>query len=441
MLLLLTVAAYLGTVVATVWATVASFRSPRSRFGRHPLWVSAVMAAEMVYMLQAPACVFLPRAPGKEAVRRHLLGKHPSGRLYWLEATAPMAFVWGPRWWGYTRPETMPFVPAGGGLDWVPPTRYAAWGAARWDVVCDDGRRWSVPGWHGSLGTMESGVPQTAAPDGTLLRGDSLRCAPSGGLCGLKPGARSWECVSPCGLPSLGFGEALAVTINGAIWEIFEPGTAGQVADRRAHGERLLTFRVRSSGAEPAPRVFELTIRQKPGLPGPSGATGLAGSDLALFLSASDGNGTVYRIQAGTQQVQDLGLFVFDPRKAPDHYTKGAFFAMADDATLFTTGQAIWDIRGTLVSELDPPLESAVWVGHTLAGVRAYPFFAHRYLKRSDSRSIILDHAARGLFRDDDRDARVVAAGLGRSSWIFGGVDESGREDEIVRFPPPAGEQ
>ncbi len=438
LLLLLTVAVYLAIVVTSAWAAVASFLRPGSLWARHRGWVRLVMVIEIIYMLQAPACVYLPRAPGKPAVQRHLLGADPAGHLYWLESTAPMAFVWGPRWWISFRPDItlIPFVPYAAGLEYVAPLRYAVWTAAGWDVVSGDGRRWPVPEWHGSAGTMQSPVPRAIASDGTLLSLEPTgigRFASSGGLRRLAPSAAGWECVPPCGLPSLGTPESLATSASGSIWEIFESGSTGEISMRQLRGERLFRTRVRSIAADSTPRVFELSLHQKPGNAGPSGGAGTSGNGVVLFLSRWEGEGTVYEITSdGHSRV--LSTFSFGRHKAPgDRYTSFALpaFAMSSDQTLFTTGQAIFEVNGAKRSDLVPPLESAVWVGHTLHGVRSYPFFADLFLERSANHSQILAAAAHGDVGGHES-LPTIRDGLRRSAWVLGGVDESGREDEIV---------
>ena len=99
MLIALLVAAYCVIGIGSAWAAVRSFQAPLSFWGRNRLRVCLLVAAEAFYVLQAPACVYLPRAPGKPAVERVILGADASNRLYWLERTRNVAFAWGPRWW------------------------------------------------------------------------------------------------------------------------------------------------------------------------------------------------------------------------------------------------------------------------------------------------------------------------------------------------------
>jgi hypothetical protein len=431
-MLLLMVAAYLAIVVVSLWATVSSFLRPESPWGRHRVWVRLVMAVEVIYMLQAPACVYLPRAPGKPAVQRRLVGMDAAGRLYWVESTAPMAFVFGPRWWMYTRPEIVPLVPTAQGFNWVRPLRYAVWNRARWEVACSDGRRWPVPGWHARRGSRMRLSPEAVVENGTLLTlrpSDAAHPTTSEGLQGLKPGAPRWECVAPCGLPSLGLRQGLAAAPDGTIWEVFEAGDAREVHERQSRGERLLAFRIRRPEARQPPRVFTLSFNQNPGVFGATGPTGVqagARQGLLLFLSTRtwEPEGTVYGVTEGESQARVLGRFTFND-------SRPVTFSIAADGAFFTTGQAIWDTTGTKRIDLDPPLESAVWVGHTLHGVRSYPFFGDLFLERSANHSRILATAASGDFDGHDS-LPTIAAGLRRSAWMFGGVDESGREDELV---------
>src|SRR5436189_161232 len=78
---------------------VQSYRAPASLWGRRRRLLGVVAILEALYLVQAPACVYLPYVPAKSSVERVVLGADAAGQLYWLEGRSPMAFAWGPRWW------------------------------------------------------------------------------------------------------------------------------------------------------------------------------------------------------------------------------------------------------------------------------------------------------------------------------------------------------
>src|SRR5262249_47252517 len=175
-------------------------RSPTSRLQRWRALIWVMAALECGYMLQAPACVYLPRVPGK-ATERILLGADAAHRIYLAEGTSPVAFLWGPRWWWVgSRIEF--------GVEFLPPGRYERRDQPRWEVVSGDDRR-----------AYSSGSPrarQVVRRDGTVLAwGQTLK--------ELSPGSLDWrvltELPSPYAGPTL---EAVALPDSDQAGEVYQ---------------------------------------------------------------------------------------------------------------------------------------------------------------------------------------------------------------------------
>jgi hypothetical protein len=433
MLLFLMVAAYVGLVATAFWGAARSFARADSFWRRHRWWIWVALVAEVAYMVQAPACVYLPYVPGGAPTQRVLLGASANGTTFWLEGQSPLAFAWGPRWWWYWNPELLlPY----GGLEWLPPLRYAKNGTnsdeTKWEVVGSDGSRW--PYLSRARFLTKSSRPILTSPDGSLLTlWDS-------GLHRLEIGGKEWVCVAPCDRLMRGWTEGLATFEHGVTVELYEVDRSGvqELRDRKQGiWVRQLLLRERAANGEVSRQArIDLPDHSTDSFGSPGRDSFVGATDRGPILIQTMGQprpeGHVWRLSSDLESPTWVCRFSFDAYKSLS-------IAVTSDGELFTSGQAVFRITGEKVQDLDPPLKWCHWSGHTLMGVRPYPFFVAETLKRSISFRK-MSAAARGTLRV----ARAIEGPLpqamqavARQRWPLGGFDEAGREDEVVevRFP------
>jgi hypothetical protein len=394
-------ATLVGLYLVIVFATLAVAARAAAHPTPRPPWAVAawvVLVLECVYMLQAPACVYLPRVPG-QATRRFLLGADDAHRLYWVEGTSPVAFLWGPRWWfavGHV---------LGGGMENVPPIRPAMHDRTQWELV-SQGRRWPHPGgpW----------LHELASGDGAVLTWARE-------MLELKPGESAWRSLAR--LPNDHPLDLQAVGRAGAdsFVELYQDT---EVRDKSRGTKRDLILLLRERSGREASRT-SLSLPE---------STSDRSIDAGLFVTVTptatlvfetwrehgEGQGVTYSVRPGGL-VTVLNHFAV---RVEDGFPIGV--EASPDGVYFTTGQAVFDLSGQKVQDLDPPLDTCRWEGHTLRGVRRYPFFMSGVLARDSRIQFTLA-----------RTVRPFKEGRERGRWVFGGLDEAGREDEIVKIELP----
>jgi hypothetical protein len=425
MLLLLMVIGYASIVLGSVWATVQSFRRAESFWGRRRLWICLAMSAELLYMLQAPGCVYLPKVPGR-AVRRVLLGADAAHNLYRLEGTCPVAFVWGPRWWWVgSRIEF--------GIEVVPPLRYARRGSTRWELVWAQNRRPYPPDSHWRYRAIRY--------DGTLLAWGEDN------LLELAPEALEWRVLAPLPTPGppvngplpdnyLMVLQAVALAEDGRISEVYQDEGAFERSPRGTRRELRVVQRERS-GREVARFSASLPeVRSPRNIHHKLDAAVIQGTLLVfeLWREEGQGRGATYSVLPDGQ-AREINSF----EVAVDEYDPVEVAATRDGA-YFTTGQEVFRMRGEKVQDIEPMLSGCVWDGHTLYGIRRYPFLVSEFLSRENRLDLMLGAARHGIPHPDPgfgRRVRPIKAGWEAGHWVFGGLDESGREDEIVKVELP----
>jgi hypothetical protein len=422
MLLLLALILYAAIIIGSVWAVVHGYRARQSVWWRTRFLIWLAFLGELAYMVQAPACVYLPWAPGKPAVERVLLGADGSGRLYWLEGTSSLGFAWGLRWWFVTGPHIL-FT---GGFEVVPPLRFARLHATRWEVVRSDGWRRTYPTTEPRGPGIARHTDQVEA-DGTLVQWHS------GGLYRLPESASQWQPVSST---RSGVEEAFLVLPSGNILEAYEVYQTN--VDTQGKRRDFVLIEVDKTATQV--RRGHVSIEDDsvggPGAPGRS--VRFATSTQGLFLyqtwvKLGLAEGRTYRLDPDLEHVGPVGTFDFDPERPLS-------IAGSPDGTLFTTGQAVFTTEGEKVLDIDPPLTSCVWVGRRLHGVRKYPFFASQVLYRgAPFRDFLTGARGRlpGISAHQQRRFDRPREALLRSRWTGGGIDEAGREDEIVEMVIP----
>jgi hypothetical protein len=373
------------------------------------------MSAEVLYMLQAPACVYLPRVPGT-STERVLLGADATHRLYWAEATSPVAFLWGPRWWWVG--SRLEF-----GIEFAPPVRYAVRDQARWELVSSDGRRASP-----------SGSPMARH----LVRSDGTVLAWGRTLKELSPGSRDWRVLTELPSPYAGLVlEAVALTDSDQIIEVYQDWQAFNGGPERGIRRDLTLLGRDSAGGQ--------TWRVSLSLPEPRAdrymrhhlSAAAIGDTVLLFELWSEGGGgkgATYSAQkdGAVRKVNTFDVLL-DGRLPVD-------VSATRDGAYFTTGQAVFRMNGAKELDLEPQLSACRWDGHTLYGVHRYPFFVSDSLVRENRLHLLLAAAREGIPRPDPglmQSVRPYKEGWQQGHWILGGVDEAGREDEIVKFELP----
>jgi hypothetical protein len=370
-------------------------------------------------MVQAPACVYLPHAPGPPAIRREILGADEAGNLYWLEGKCPLGFAWGPRWWLVLSGHTFD-----AGFEFVPWVRYALtderWGLysstplrnVMWELVDSLGRR--RPFDHRKLTSSRA-----IEADGSLLTLNTR------GLLRFTGGTTDGQPLVSSGDPPSGLPEDLRILPSGRILEV-EDVTGSDREERR----RLILIEREHDGRELTRR--ELFV--------PGTVTGdrrikvFPMADGYLLIHAWQGEGLawrarVYQVPTTLGDLQLLNEF-------PLSSSNGVSIAVSADGKLFTDGASIYRVSGQKVQDLEAPLSSCVWVGRDLYGVRRHPFFAALVTWRSESlkREIAAVRVVPGARWSQLR--KRVAEGKDRVATSLG-FDEAGREDEIVKVPPP----
>jgi hypothetical protein len=440
MLLFLMVATYVGLAATSFWGAARSFAREDSFWRRHRFWVRSIASLILLYMAQAPACIYLPWAPGKPAVERLILGTDAEERLYWLEARSPVSFAWGLRWWVFIRADVS-FLPIDGGLEFVPPLRFARRTKLRWDMVRSDGERWRYPGRGDALTRKGSRLPRTIGPTGSLIElfdGQPRELSAHG---------RNWECVPPCGAEALSWGSGVAMSRRGELVEVGEPERKKSESDRRfRQAARPLVLRFRRPGEIPATPVeafLDLPARTETRLDfyddedpshqaaGRYSLVRALDEGFVLFLTRNDGKGRCFRFDGVPPPFVPVCDFVFD-------LSKPVSLVSTRDLTYFSTGQEIIDAACRVRAVIDPPFASSSWVGSTLRGLRTYPFFIDRHiLTRSQSFTAMLAASRATTGRAPQEWMTTMAEGAARSRWVFGGVDEAGREDEMCEERMP----
>ena len=422
-MLLALLAGYVAVVLGSAWLVVRSSRGSTRPpvLGRLAIYVVAL--AEAAYMLRSPACVHLPgAAPEAAAVEKVLVGKDAAGRLYWLEGRSPTGFAFGPRWWFRVGHSVE------GGIEFIPPVRFAMTNETAWDLVSSDGRRRPFPTSKKLYGAR---VPRwgdwryALRSDATLLSWDN-DCFRS-----LSPEKPQWECLAP--LASANRIEAGAVLPGDHTLEV----RLEYIPFRDSRGRtRNLTLIERDPAGQQV-RSAALTLPEAPAgdTPGPYHLRLTPTGGGFALLEAWRRRGRAYWLSQDLQRIEIRADFSHEGWVSDE-----LSLAISDDGQFFTTGSAIFRTTGERLRELDPPLFSCVWLGHTLHGIRRYPFFAFDALDHSHA----FNHFIKaGKTRGDPRIADVAKRSekyrqaVERSAWILGGIDEAGREDEIVEVEVP----
>jgi hypothetical protein len=391
MMLALELTAYLAVVFGTAGALFYAHRQQAWPYSRKAiLWVLALV--ELAYMLRSPACVYLPEAPGPPAVRRRLLGVDGKHELHWTEGRSPVAFAWGLRGWFRSGHELFDF-----GAEIAPPLRYACLDHTRWEVVSAH-RRQSHPDVVWTRELLQS--------DGTLVAWGGNQLLAS------APDAAGWRVLS--GLPV--YPERLAAMALADDDSVVEVYLRDDVFEQTPQGTRreLTILRRDSAGRETSRRAVSLPAVTTERSIKHQLETAVYGDIVLVFelwWERGEGVGMTYAID-GQSAVRVWNTFPLVLNEfSPVH------IAVTRDGAYFTTGQAVFRWTGERVRDIEPMLSDCRWDGHTLYGVRRYPFVvAHQRPAELPSRQ--------RLYFDDDARAR--------SRWILGGIDEAGREDEIV---------
>jgi len=416
---------YVTIVAASFFALVRSVRTPASFSVPMRLFFWVVVVAQSFYMLGSPACVYLPprAVPPAPAVEKVLVGNDGSGQLHWLEGKSPIAFAWGPRWW--FRVGHAPNA----GVEFTPPVRFALLDATQWELVGADGsremlsidRRNSDPraptylSWHRALRS-----------DGNLLSWDS-KCLRS-----LTTAVAEPKCLAELDSNRRW---AVAVLPQDHTLEILRDeaafqNTNGRVRDltlveRDAEGHEVRRVALRLPTDETKKVHYQLHIQ--------STSRGLM---LVEAWSSSEGSqGRVYRVTDDLLKAEPHGVF---PVRLS--LSEEPSFAISSDGEFLTTGQAVFRTNGEPIQDIDPPLWWCRWTDRRLYGVRRYPFVGFAITNRAYAFNAYLRHTRAGVsarWPRSDRSAEELRKGIERSAWLFGGLDEAGREDEIVEVPIP----
>lgn len=406
-------------------------------------WSLGLFAATwLVFTFNAPACVYLPSVAGRPAVMRRIVGADAQGRVHWLEAERDVAFAWGIRWWFYPIPHAFT---AEFGFEYVPPLRFAKGPWARWRMMRSDGevRPYAPPlepdSWPGATALSQLARTRPYVTDGggwLVFQGTRLYSLP--------PSASEWV--------------SRPVQLPGALPHSIELATA-----LRSDGKIIGLDRIRPEKgySEPWQDPLVVTVtdpvlgnmihRVNLALPGERPtrcgwySIGLAATETGavVFEACSQspkterGAGRVFKLSPDYTEVEMLSGF--DCQR-----TGRLAFSASADGLLFTTGEAVYRITGERLRSVGP-FSSSVWIGHTLVGVRRYPFFAERVLDRKKPmgeilRGLRVPGSVRGP--GEWRGARDLslyieiqdaAGAIERGPWWFGGNDESGKADEIER--------
>jgi hypothetical protein len=385
-------------------------RRTRALIGLAVLWILLTAVA--------PACVFLPVAPGRPAVLRRIVGVDGKGRVHWIEAERDVAFAWGVRWWYKAIGQVFP---ADMGLEYVPPLRYAKSPWLRWRMVRSDGdaRPYSPPvdpalaqvGYRRDDESAELGAtrPQVL-DDGTWVLSGTL--SEPGTTRWMLPDGTEWVARPRRERDARRYGIVVASAArgDGTVVDLYRAGSRSEAWLDRI----LMTVSNLHAEAIPAPTVVRLP-GDRPSACG-AYATGLAATDAGILLfeacgrnASGSGTGQVFRVSTDLQSISPLARFDCEQ-------TTALSVSASADGSLFSTGDAVYRATGERLRSVGP-FSSSVWVRHTLVGVRPYPLFAER----------VTDHdAPSGAFlRERSRP---------QGHWWLGGVDESGKADEIERI-------
>jgi hypothetical protein len=420
-LLLLAVACYLAVLVTTWLGLVAIRRRATSRRGlwQGVLWTLAV--AEILYVLQAPACVYLPRAPGSPAVRRQLIGADSAGDVYWIEGKCPLGFAFGPRWWFVMTGHTLD-----GGFEFVPWMRFAwtddVWGRrsqgsprlVNWEVVGPQGWRRAYDQEHGAVAHV-------------LEADRSIVSFAYDGVYRLPSTGGPWVFVGRYDGRGRGRPRDLKLLPNGTFLEVYEaPDT--HLNERR----RDITFVEREvSGKER--RHVSMSLIEESRIINPGDVRVFVVPDALILIHTWLGEGLVgqgrtYRLSRTLSDLQPLGAFQFTA-------VNRMSLAASPDGRFFTDGTSVFRIGGDKVRSLEAPLSSCIWVGNDLHGIRRYPFFGSLVTWRQNSlRGEIAGARVPASRTPPSRElpGRVAAGVAVSATW--NGFDEAAREDEIVRI-------
>lgn len=412
MLLLTIVAAYVLTIVGTFVLCVRSFLRRETPATRRIL-LSVAALAELLYMLGSPACIYLPRAPGKPAVQRTILGRDDSGVLYLLEGTSHLSLACGPRWWFGITHSGPDF-----GAEIVPPLRYARLKHAAWQIVFSRGNR-------RPLQTHDFGVVRS---DGTIVDWWINK-----GIYLLSPTASEWRPVAPLPnkepflytISALDGGHTLEVYANSATFDESKGHILDLLLRERDELGRVVNETKQAIG--PSETAHGPVIRLEAAFGG--GRVFLLNTWIPHSKDpgalGSNGKGAIYALSRDLSAVESLGVIDVDA----DGVVMD--FAVSGDGRFFTTGQAIFSMRGEKFQDLVPPLASPLWVGDTLYGVAKYPFFIANELDRADAFNSAFTFTPHRIRSPASEPAYM--RGRQSSRWVLGGLDEAGREDQVVQ--------
>jgi len=435
LLFVLMLAVYFGVIAGTVWALVRLRRSPeffsyRKRVG---LWL--VLAAEAVYMLRSPACVYFPGVPGEPAIRRCILGSDSEGRVYWLEAEQDLAFAFGLRWWFEINAHALP---GRGGLEWVPPLRFATGPRKHFEVVRSDGFRKSFDCRDPRLEEADP-LDIVALRDGVFLlylHNGPYRLDADLGRCTFvdryTPGTGAGgEHDSPDGRPirveaserergskaeELAAGAARLETVAGAV--ILDPESGAEVGRREIQLPRPIEGgqfgRIEARAVSDGYLVFASRQERRSG------------------VSTSDGHDAiVYHLDKNLSDPKPLGHFRWVGGSVESTWQVG----------LIATPLAVFSTNGVLIAEITPFLDGKAWSGRKLAGVRGAPFIGAAVLAQptvprhpfgSVQRRLSLIHRSPQEEPDSIPWESLARAAAAPRPWFFGGWDESGGGDSLV---------
>lgn len=405
-------------------------------------WSLGLFAATwLVFTFNAPACVYLPSVAGRPAVMRRIVGADAEGRVHWLEAERDLGFAWGIRWWFY--PIHHAFT-AEAGFEYIPPLRFAKGPWVGWRMMRSDGHSrpfdppLQVGTWPGAnlLEQLAMARPHVLA-DGSWVIVERAR------VLSLRPNTNAW--------------------LSRPLQSVRDLRYLSVAYVSRAPGKMVSLYRVRHDGPWQSwqePLAFTVTDLASgdesesttPALPPWKDRPWTCGS-YGVHLAAIDGGllileacgekpsgpgiGRVLRVSddfTNPEKVADLDC------RRPDRLA----FSASADGSLFSTGEAVHRSTGERL-RIVGPFSSSVWIGHTLVGVRAYPFFAERVLDgKKPMKEILAGLRDRGSVKGPGewrgaRDLALyvemqdVAGAVERGRWWLGGIDEAGKSDQVER--------
>jgi hypothetical protein len=427
-LLFVEIGIYAVVFVATPFAAVRLFSS------EPPRWLSRIGAlvlvaalAEVMYLLRAPACIYLPRAPGHRMSYR-LLGVNAQHELVLIAQRRSLGFLWGPRWY-FEAGDAFNF-----GFEIVRPLRYDREVPESASLV---------------VGDRERPYPNLDT-EARVLRADGCLLGWTGGfrpkLHRLDSGATAWRLVTelpfpyapppggPVGPPYPPSLRAVNTTPAEGVIELYQ-----EAEDSRQEGpSRLILLERDEDGREISRSAVALPRVHKAREGGQEFTVVRLARETLIFESSAgrlEGHGLTYSVSPDgvAQPINAYEFAVDDSGSYPRTVSSSA------DGAYFTTGQAVFRRDGTKIRDLHPTLGGCVWDGYVLYGVRWYRFsFGYDVRRNHGAMEWTFEAARRRAVEVDPGPSLNGRSEAWRhGEWFMNGVDEAGRDDEVVAVSLP----